>query len=64
MSNMIRSCVILYDLIIDYKLKHKVDLAYIGHALYVQNQRCTLVPRELSQTGNRTRGVIIAEMKS
>jgi hypothetical protein len=61
---MIRSCVILYDLIIDYKLKHKVDLAYIEHAVYVQNQLCTLVPREQRQAGNRTRGVIMAEMKS
>ena len=63
MSNIIRTCVILHNLTIDYEMKHNVDSTYIEDAEYVPNHPCTLVPREHNQTGD-TRGIMIADMKS
>ena len=62
MSSVIRTCVILHNLIIDYEIKHNVDSTYIEDSMYVPKHPCTLIPRQQNQTGE-IRGRMITEMK-
>jgi Plant transposon protein len=62
MSSVIRTCVILHNLIIDYEIKHNVDSTYIEDSMYVPKHPCTLIPRQRNQTGE-IRGRMITEMK-
>jgi hypothetical protein len=50
MSTVIKTRVVLHNLIIDYEHAHNIDPGYIHNAEYVPKHPFTIIPRSIEQT--------------
>jgi hypothetical protein len=62
MKEVMKICVILHNLIIDYEIEHHLDPGYINNKCYVPEHAMTIVPRDIHQNGE-TRENMIVEMQ-
>ena len=63
MSTVIRTCVLLHNLIIDHERENGLDPDYITGVEYIPNHAFTVVPREENQ-GIEDRAIMTHEMKN
>ena len=63
MAKVIKTCVILHNVIIYYELKHNMDSTYIEDSEFIPHHLCTIVPKVQAQFWE-TRESMIAEMKN
>jgi len=61
MKEVMKTCVILNNLIIDYEIEHHLDPGYINNECYAPEHAMTIVPRDIHQNGE-TRENMIVEM--
>ena len=62
MKTVIATCVILHNLIVDYKMKNNLDSDYIEDEIYVPSHPFTVIPRDVHQT-DETRSTMVTEMQ-
>ena len=62
MEQVMKTCVILHNLIIDYEIAHNLDPGYIHNEQYIPVHGMTIVPRNIHQNGEM-RGNMINEMQ-
>lgn len=58
MKTVIKTCVILHNMIIDYEREHGEDSGYIAHEQYAPQHLFTVVPREIGQLAETRVGMI------
>lgn len=63
MKQVIKTCVILHNLIIDYEMANNVDSTYIAEACYIPEHPFRIVPRDVLNQTNETRTAMIVEMQ-
>ena len=62
MKQVMKTCVILHNLIIDYEIKHNLNGAYITNDQYAPEHGMTIVPR-LNELNGEMKGNMIDEMQ-
>jgi hypothetical protein len=62
-DTVIRTCVILHNLIIDYEREHNEDAGYINDEMYIPQHPFIVVPRDIHQNGI-AREHMVAAMKN
>ena len=63
MDTVIRTCVVLHNIIIDYKREHNIDGRYINDANYVPLHHMVVVPRNPNQSV-KEREVLMGNMQN
>ena len=58
MKTVIKTCVILHNMIIDYEREHGEDSGYIAHEQYAPQHPFTVIPREIGQSAETRVGMI------
>ena len=63
MKQVIKTCVILHNLIIDYEMKNNVDSTYIAHACYTPEHPFEIVSQDVLNQTSEIRRAMVVEMQ-